>query len=203
MSLSAIAGQLAYFHPEAVKLNGPALPNDINLAEQRLSIAFPSSLRSFLAWHNGGWIADLRLFGVAPIDNRLDIVSDSEMRRSTFGSLWPRTYLAVSTDSAGCPYAIAAVRENERAESPVVHVDCISMEATAVVASNYLAFVWFAVSDRIRVLTPAGQYRSDDELDQLSPDWLTRWYHRKDFLLARDPDVTYWRSILNLEAREP
>lgn len=203
MDLDAIARQLTYFEPKPVNLNPPAQAEAISLAEQRLGLAFPPSIRRFLTRHNGGWIADLRLLGVPPTQSNLDLVADVELRRSLFGSIWPGSYLTVSTDGAGCPYVVATDRLDERGESPVILVDCISPEQTTLVASNYLAFLWFAIGDQIRVLKPDGTYRSDSELGQLEPDWLTRWYHREDFLLAHDPDVVRWRSVFELGPGKP
>jgi hypothetical protein len=184
MQISDIVCALSYFDAGVVKLNPPASSPAIAASESRLGVAFPTSVRTFLRWHNGGMVASEGLLGINSIDSPLDIESWNKRLRRVNKDDWDATRLIVGTDWCGNYYVASTVHLDERGDAPIGFVDGISLELEYWVASDFLAFLWFYIRRVAHGWYPNGK---PVPVDKSLPDYPWPFDHK--WMVEHDPQL--------------
>ncbi len=127
--------------------HGQVPESEIALAEERLGIRFPPSLRIFIAEYGAAFGNGVELAGL-PICDRTspeqspqwsDLVEQNIRARENKYAPRPARYLEISNDGQDCTYLIDLAQISDDEESPVVAVG--PDRDFEFVASSFVAFV--------------------------------------------------------------
>lgn len=198
---------LGRFDPAAVELFPPASAEDVRLAQGRVGLALPPSLRAFLAFSNGMRLSYGSLYGVASgwgrtmeygsIEEeserwRAGVVRDLHRKKKRGVPPEPGTVSAaiavVGGEGTGDAYVLLDDLRDASGECAVALVDHENLRVMAIVASSYERFMWFFVDDISRKAEPGGEEKLDE--DEIAPsDWP---FANKARMLEHDPGLAKW-----------
>ncbi|MDQ3703999.1 MAG: SMI1/KNR4 family protein [Chloroflexota bacterium] len=109
--------------PGQVEFGRGATPQEIQLAEQQLSVVFPRSYKEFLEQFGWASLEGLELYGLGEdVPAYLDLVKVTLSERMEMRPRLPRPLLPLMNDGAGNHYCLD-VGSGEQGECPVVFWD--------------------------------------------------------------------------------
>lgn len=200
MTPADIRAELTFFAGDVIRLNAPAAPHAIDLAETELSVRLSPSARAALTAFNGGFVVNEPILGVPPIQSALDIVFATRQARTHWGGLgWAPEFVEIGSDGCGNPYVLLLDRTDASGESPVGFFDAGAMDVTEIVASSYLRYLWFLIQDVKWYHQSDGRPHAREEVlwtnttVVIRPEALSPWRFNEAWMLAHDPALARWR----------
>ena len=199
---------LDYFTPEAAKRYPPATEEMLSMAEQRLQVALPPSLRQFLMVSNGCALPnDFTIFGIRmPGEPTWDDLVESSLQDREHWS--PKNLITLTSEGTGDAWILLPDQAGGSTEYPVAKIDHETGEIMAYGASSFERFLWFQLDRMQRFFEPDGakkpaygayigeapdDYEGDvDEWDPEEP-YLPWPYDDLDWILQHDPALARLR----------